>query len=132
MHCAAESGFLNVYQLIMENIKDINPTNGSGDTPLSLAAKAGHLDVCKFIVENVTEKNPAHNLRIPTQLAYDKKYFNCVKLIVRTVKDKHFSDHNGKPELILEADDNCRDDYHCGGQILIPPSLELFDFDQNL
>ena len=132
MHCAAESGFLNVYQLIMEYIKDINPTNGSGDTPLSLAAKAGHLDICKFIVENVTEKNPAYNFRIPTHLAYDKKYFNCVKSIVRIVKDKHFSDHNGKPELMLEADNKCRDGYHCCGQFFIHPSFELFDFDQNL
>ena len=131
LHHAAERGFLNIYQLIAENIKDINPTNGSGDTPLSLAAKGGHFDICKFIVENVTEKNPAHNLRISTNLAKDKRYFNCVKFIVRNVKDKHFSDYNGKLELLLEADNKCRDEYSCCGQIFIPLSLELFDFDQN-
>ena len=56
LHFAAECGFLEICEMIMENMEDKNPKNNSWVTPLHEAATKGHLKVCKLILDNVPEK----------------------------------------------------------------------------
>ena len=59
LHLAARSGYLAICQLIIENVKNENPTGGlSALSPLHLAARFGHYDICKLFMENSEERNP--------------------------------------------------------------------------
>lgn len=49
LHFAAECGFLEICEMIMENMEEKNPQNNSWVTPLHEAASEGHLEVCKLI-----------------------------------------------------------------------------------
>ena len=53
LHIATDSGYMNIYKLIIEYIQDKNLGNTDGDTPLHMAAGRGYLEICKVIIENV-------------------------------------------------------------------------------
>ena len=50
--------------MMLENIKDKNPKNNDGWTPLHTAAEKGHEGIYKMIMDEVQEKNPKSNDRI--------------------------------------------------------------------
>jgi ankyrin repeat protein len=43
--------------LILENVKNKNPGDNDGDTPLLQAAECGHLEICKSIIESVQNRS---------------------------------------------------------------------------
>ena len=45
----------------MGKVKDRNPRDKFGKTPLHWAAMRGHFEMCKLILENVNDKSPADN-----------------------------------------------------------------------
>ena len=53
LHFAAECGFLEICEMIMENMDEKNPKGDWGVTPFHKAAENGRLEVCKLIVENL-------------------------------------------------------------------------------
>ena len=59
-HDAAESDNYEVCELIVNaaGIKNKNPANDDGDTPLHKAATEGYVKICKLILENVVDKCP--------------------------------------------------------------------------
>ena len=48
---AAESGFLNIAERLLDGGAAIDPPSHEGGTPLMAAALAGHLDVVEMLVE---------------------------------------------------------------------------------
>ena len=58
LHIAAFNNILEGYKMIMDKIKDKNPSNGLGYTPLHFAARAGHFGICELIINNVENLNP--------------------------------------------------------------------------
>ena len=59
-HDAAESGGYEIFELIVNasGVKNKNPVNDDGETPLHKAATGGHVKICKLILENVVDKCP--------------------------------------------------------------------------
>jgi len=112
MHYAAKKGFLNICQLIVENAKNINTADHDGDTPLTLAAQGGHLEICKLIIENETGENLAHNFRVFDDFGSDKDYFDTVKFIVQSIKEKQFSDPIGMTQRQIKIFKKSYND-HC-------------------
>ena len=71
LHIAAEEGFLETCEYIIEKTGDYSPSSNSDKlTPLHLAAFKGHLEVFQMLLENVPDKNPTDkNGRTPLHLA---------------------------------------------------------------
>jgi ankyrin repeat protein len=44
--------------MIMNKVKDINPRDNEGWTPLHAAAVEGQKEMCKFIADKVEDTNP--------------------------------------------------------------------------
>ena len=61
MHVAAMTGQTKVFQTMLEEADDKNPTDDNYDTPLHLAAKGGHYAICKLIIDaGISDKNPSN------------------------------------------------------------------------
>jgi len=71
MHVAAMTGQTKVFQTMLEEADDKNPTDDNYDTPLHLAAKGGHYTICKLIIDaGVSDKNPSNRSdETPLELA---------------------------------------------------------------
>ena len=54
MHCAGQS---KIFQTILEQEKDKNPTNSVGRTPLHLACEYGHVKVVEIIIQKSADFN---------------------------------------------------------------------------
>ena len=62
-------------------MKDINPGDKSGITPLHHAAKNGHVAICILISERVQDNNPRSDLGYtPYQLAEQNGHFKICQL----------------------------------------------------
>jgi ankyrin repeat protein len=68
LHFAAQEGYLNICEFIMNLLEDKNPGNNDGWTPLHLAASNLNGRVCKFIASQLEDKNPENNGKTPLQL----------------------------------------------------------------
>ena len=49
LHEAAINGHLEIYKIIAERVKEINPKDRNGNTPLRLAEEKGHHEICRLI-----------------------------------------------------------------------------------
>ena len=58
LHCAAESGNLEIFKYIAEQLEDKSPVDDIGGTPLDCAAYWGHLEVVKYELNHSENKNP--------------------------------------------------------------------------
>ena len=47
---------------IVESVKDKNPGDNFGNTPLHWAADLGHFLICQLMLDNAKDKNPKNNL----------------------------------------------------------------------
>ena len=76
LHLAAWKGHIEVYKMLIEKVKDINPRDNFGKTPLHWAAMGDRFEMCKLILKNVNEKfPPANNGKTPMELAQEPKVF---------------------------------------------------------
>ena len=133
LHVAAESGYLNAYRLIMENIKDKNPSRicdytkysfienlhkSKKTTPLHLAAMNGHINICESILENIKGKIPTDEDDVtPLHYAAQNGHILICQMFMEKIKDQnpktihgwtplHFAAANGHVKvckLITEA-----------------------------
>ena len=70
---------LGAFICTMNALKDKNPKNNKGITPLHIAAITGNFAMCKMIIENVKDKNPRNNNRItPLHFAVKNGHFSIV------------------------------------------------------
>ena len=84
---------MHICRLIVENVKDKNPQNIHGWTPLHCAADEDNLEVCRLIIKNVEDKNPsANDGQTPLHLAAERGFLEICRLIVETVEDKNLFD----------------------------------------
>lgn len=107
---AAFQGHLEVYKLVMKNLKDKNPGNTSilnntGITPLHYAAQNGHFSVCELITANTADKNPVtryvnnryqygHNYgSTPLHFAAQNGHLEICKLLINNIVEKNPADH---------------------------------------
>ena len=68
--------------MIIVRVKEKNPPNNYGKTPLHWSAAEGHLDICKLIIEDANNKNPSDQSRhTPLFYAKGRGHFEVVKLI---------------------------------------------------
>ena len=56
IHCAADSGHLEVYQYLIRNVEEKNPKNRDGVTPLQYAGMKNYHSFEKFMSEYVQEE----------------------------------------------------------------------------
>ena len=96
-HFAAKNGFLEICEMIMENMDEKNPKDDWGVTPLHEAAEYGKVEVCKLIVENVQcdkeickryqcDKNPKNDFNFtPLHMAAMNGHLQVCKLIIENV-----------------------------------------------
>ena len=105
MHSAADSNHFDVYKLIIENIKDKNPSTFDGTTPFHLAAKHGHFKICELIMDYLEDKNPGkHNGWTPFHFAAKNGHIKICKLIMDCLKNKNPSTNGGSTPFHFAAD----------------------------
>ena len=64
-------------------LKEKNPKNSKGVTPLHVAAEHGQLDVCKFLCSNLQEKNPKDdNGKTPLNNACSNEHWKAVHFLI--------------------------------------------------
>ena len=114
IHCAAESGHLDICSLIIDSLKHplgCYPKDRNGQTPFHRAAKNGHLNICKLIFERVEAKDPAHidpqtrrlqrnppdrvSGRTPLHLAAQNGHWSVCEFIMGNIEDKNPSRNDG-------------------------------------
>ena len=108
LHYAAEKGFADVIQLLMDSLEDkrlafqLTTFDPYGHwSPLHIAARKGHFQVCKLILDNVEEKNPKSvkdygrfSDITPLSLAVCNNHLEICKLIVSYAGVKSIIDAN--------------------------------------
>ena len=95
---AAELGFLEICQILIDHLENKNPMNLGGYTPLHEAARYGYFEICMLIIETLIDKNPKSILGItPLHLAAcaPSNSFEICKLIIATLDNKNPEDVNG-------------------------------------
>ena len=64
-------------------LKEKNPKNSKGVTPLHVAANNGQLDVCKYLCSNLQEKNPKDdNGKTPLDNAWSNKHGKVLHFLI--------------------------------------------------
>ena len=83
LHNAVHFGYLEGVQAITKYLRNINPGDANGFTPLHLAAKEGHLSIVEYFVENLNDINPAagsfHSNGTPFHFAAANGQLNVVE-----------------------------------------------------
>ena len=105
MHIAIREEYFDVFQLILNNTNEKNPTDINGDTALHAVAEKGLSEVCNMIMEHLDDKNPKSiNLeRTPLHKAASGGHLQTCELIMKYLDDKNPSDYFGKTPLHMAA-----------------------------
>lgn len=53
IHVAAGTGYVNLYETLIQNLEEIQPKDEGGQTPLHYAAGNGYLEVSNLIMEKI-------------------------------------------------------------------------------
>ena len=93
-HIAAEKGYFNICQLIIENIDDCNPSVCYDRTPLGIAAQNDHYEICKLIIENLPDVNYSNKFG-PLHIVTSRGYFDLCQVLIKNMTDKNPVDKYG-------------------------------------
>ena len=97
---AVANGHLSVSKLLISKLKNKNPKNKLGGSPLDMAATSGQFEICKFIIENIKIKNPKGlNKETPLHHAAKRGHLDICKLIIEKTKDKNPKDRTNDTPL---------------------------------
>ena len=91
------------------NVKDKNPKNKDGRTPLHVAAAFGQTQIYDFIIKHVKDKNPsANNGDTPLHIAAREGHVDVCKLIIANVVDRAPLNSNGESPLWAATTSSCK------------------------
>ena len=81
MHDASEYGHFKIFKLLFHNIvKEKNPKDYYGFTPLHLASKFGHLAIVEFLLERLEDRSPRTlDGKKPLDLACNDEMINLIR-----------------------------------------------------
>ena len=71
------------YFLVIDKVKNKNPSRKNGVTPLYIAAEYGEFEICKLLISNVERKNPPNKrgvtplLLLPNLVHFDYMQVTC-------------------------------------------------------
>ena len=83
-------GHDKICAIILNEIRNKNPKDHMGWTPLAEAAKNGHKNVCKLIMDKVEDKNPKDLLWVtPLHEGARNGHVQLCKMIIDEVMDKN-------------------------------------------
>ena len=83
-----EKGSLDLLRFVVEKVKNKNPADDRGWTPLHSAAYFGNSEKYRLIMQKVHDKNPVdHNGMTPLHIASQLGHLDVCKLIVQNIKD---------------------------------------------
>ena len=107
LHIAASNNYLEAYKMIMDKVKDKNPSNIKGCTPLHFAAKEGHFRICELILNNVEDVNPrikqgTYNIRGETPLDWARPHKDVYKLIETAISKQNENVSNSSKRRRLQ------------------------------
>jgi hypothetical protein len=92
LHQAAMGAMPNdesLFLATLQGIKDKNPRNNEGVTPLHIAAIRGKLRICELIIANVKDKNPPEETgQTPLHLAALEGHLAVCRLIIKILPTK--------------------------------------------
>ena len=92
IHIAASHGDLEKVKKIVRNLKNKNPQNEDGITPMHLAASSGHLAIVKFLVPLVRDKNPKAHLdsievgKTPLHCAAEAGHLDIIEYLLENIE----------------------------------------------
>ena len=72
---------MEVCKLLLKSVKDKNPRDDSGLTPLHMAANKGYLEICKLLMKGLSNKNPASDdgQHTPLHFASDRINWSFIR-----------------------------------------------------
>ena len=109
LHIASIHGRIDIVKYIMSNVRDMNPKDQNGDTPLHYAAHGNNLNkngnklkVVKFIMEKLEDNCPKNRTgKTPLHVAAANGQLNIFKYIIENVLEKNSEDVDGNTPLDL-------------------------------
>jgi ankyrin repeat protein len=100
LHYAAEYGYKDIAQCLLDNGADVNAAGYNHQTPLHYAARGGHKDVAQWLIENGADVNAVdRNHQTPLQYAASGGHKEVVSLLVERGANIHCKDKFGKTPL---------------------------------
>ena len=107
---AVQNGYLSLFKLLIQPLKDINCMKKSGRTQLHEAARFGHLNIIQFMMELITDKNPQSqekgnwNKSLPIHFAARQGHLTTVQYLLQWLEgDINPAMGNGRTVLHLAA-----------------------------
>ena len=86
---------MKIFKLISEKVRNNNPPDNDGSTPLHNFACNGNLDLCKYVTNIVEKKNPKDkNGKTPLHLAAAIGHLDICELILECTLENRNKYHN--------------------------------------
>ena len=112
LHIASVHGRIDIVKYIMSNIRDVNPKDWNGDTPLHYAARGNKpningnkLEVVQYIMEKLEDNCPKnHTGKTPLHVAAAYGQLDIFKYIIENVFEKNPEDVNGNTPIDLASE----------------------------
>ncbi|KAK7573942.1 hypothetical protein V9T40_011133 [Parthenolecanium corni] len=105
LHIAAERGYLNIVEYLLNYPQNINQQDYTGQAPLHLAVEYNRLQICRILLEkgaNTTSTDLKKN--IPLHLACRKRNFDMIRLLVEYDSIPiNYKNSNGTTPIMLVA-----------------------------
>lgn len=109
LHSAANDGYLEIIQLLIDNGADVNKPAGNGAVALHAAVSSGHVEIVKFLIAHGADVNKADNYRYtPIHTAIIQNKIEVMKLLLAHPKiDVNHSDERGNNTPLMQAARDC-------------------------
>ncbi|KAI3327358.1 hypothetical protein HD806DRAFT_391073 [Xylariaceae sp. AK1471] len=102
---AAENGYVEIVELLLDNGADIAVTNIDGWTPLVAASTKGHIDVVRLLLDTgkMDANSKDNNSRTPLSWAAEKGHETMVKLLLEKGANINIEDKDSRTALSYAA-----------------------------
>ena len=102
IHISAQFGHLSILRAILPLVKDKNPPNFKGVTPLHIGTKFGQIECVKLILDEIEDSNPPDPYgTTPLHIAIEKGFPNLIKIFSNQSQEKNPPDQRGLTPMHL-------------------------------